>query len=66
MVALEHRMTKLNNDVLKHIQGLFQRYEQEILRSEYSTNSKSSRVKGARDFVNWLSGQYSPGDYRPE
>ncbi len=59
-------MTKLNDDVLKQVQGLFQRYEQEMLRSEYSTNSKSSRVKSARDFVKWLSGQYSPGDYRPK
>ena len=54
---------KLEGNTLARVQSLFERYEQEMLRSNYSTNPKSMRVGYVRHFVEWLAGKYSPGDY---
>ena len=56
-------MAQIDNQTLRTIQEKFREYEQEILLSRYSTNSKSQRVGYARRFVEWLAGTYSPDDY---
>lgn len=56
---------KVDEQTLSRMQVLFRQFEQEMLESDYSTNSKSMRVAYVRHFVEWLAGDYSPHDYRP-
>ena len=57
-------MAKVDDSALTQIQDLFKQYEEELLLSNYSTNSKSQRVGYARRFVEWLGDRYSPDDYK--
>ena len=56
-------MPKVDKSILDMVQDLFDRYEQEMRESNYTQESKRVRIAYTRQFVQWLAGEYSPGDF---
>ncbi len=54
---------KLDQRTMGEVRDLFKEFEKEVEASNYSMNSKVSRVNYARRFVDWLAGDYDPAEY---
>ena len=48
---------------LARMKALFGDFRREVEASKYSQNSKELRMAYVRNFIEWLEGIYSPGDY---
>lgn len=54
---------RVDQPTMENIRSLFREFQKELENSNYSLNSKASRVNYARRFVDWLAGDYDPNEY---
>ena len=59
-------MPKLDRPAIAQLRELLAEYEQEIDASRYAPKWKPQQVGQARRFVDWLAGEFVPGEFEPK
>ena len=54
---------KLDPATVGRIRELLEQYRRELNESNYSMDTKAQRATHARNFVDWLAGEWDPGEY---